>query len=141
MRIRAAIPVGLLVFLGATLVQWDGKDGFCALDGLFVVKSIERMDGIFPHGKDFQSFRPFRSQTPVLIPAGEVEGPVLSTLGGNRLRVIMRRREKTKRYRRALSIELRVRSVTDYAAGGVSQVGYQSISGSWLQNSVSVPGP
>ena len=43
-----------------------------------------------------------------------VEGPVLSTLSGNRLRVIMRRREKTKRYRRALSIELRVREWKDW---------------------------
>jgi len=33
---------------------------------------------IFPHRQDVQSSRPIRSQTPVLIPAGEVEGPVLS---------------------------------------------------------------
>jgi hypothetical protein len=38
-----------------------------------------------------------------------VEGPVLSTLSGIRLRVNTRRGVKTKRYRRALSIELRVR--------------------------------
>jgi len=28
------------------------------------------MDENFPHGEDFQSSRPIRSQTPVLIPAG-----------------------------------------------------------------------
>ena len=52
------------------------------------------------------SSRPIRSQTPVL--SGD-EGPVLSTLSGIRLRVITKRRVKTKRYRKALSIELRVR--------------------------------
>ena len=60
---RAAKPVDL----GAVLVQfwcnWGGKDGFCALDGLFLVDSIERVEGNFPHGKDFQSSRPIRSQT------------------------------------------------------------------------------
>ena len=78
--------------------NWDGSGGFCALDRQLLVHSIERMDGFYPHGKDVHLPRPIRSQT-----------PVLSTLSGNRLRVIMRRREKTKRYRRALSIELRVR--------------------------------
>jgi len=58
------------VFFRAVLVQrgcnWDGKDRFDALDGPILVRSIERMDGFYPHGKDFQSFRPIRSQKPVL---------------------------------------------------------------------------
>ena len=43
--------------------DWYRRDGFCALDGLFLVHSIERMDGNFPHGKDFLSSSPIRSQT------------------------------------------------------------------------------
>jgi hypothetical protein len=78
--------------------NWGGKNGIYALDGLISVHPIERMDRNFPHGKDVHPSRPIRSQT-----------PVLSTLSGTRLRVITRRRVKTKRYRRALSIELRVR--------------------------------
>ena len=43
--------------------NWDGKDGLYALDGQIVVNSIESMDGYYSHGKDFQSYRPIRSQT------------------------------------------------------------------------------
>ncbi len=66
MIIRAANPVRLVVYFDADLVQrrcnWGGKDGFSALGGQFLVNSIERMDGNYPHGKDFQSSRPIRSQ-------------------------------------------------------------------------------
>ena len=54
--------------------NWDGKDGLCALDGQIVVNSIERMDGNYPHGKDVQSFRPIRSQTPYPLSYGCVVG-------------------------------------------------------------------
>ncbi len=46
--------------------NWGEKDGNYALDGLFLVNYIERMDGNFPHGKDFHIPRTIRSQTPVL---------------------------------------------------------------------------
>ena len=63
-------PNQLVLFGGYSLVQfwcnWHGKDGFCALDGLNLAFSIERMDCIFPHGKDYQISRPIRNQTPVL---------------------------------------------------------------------------
>ena len=42
--------------------NWGGKDGFSALGGQFLVNSIERMDDIFPHGKDLHLCRPIRSQ-------------------------------------------------------------------------------
>lgn len=45
--------------------NWGGKDGICAQNGQLLVHPIERMDGIYPHGKDFQSSRPIRSQTPI----------------------------------------------------------------------------
>ena len=66
--IKNESPIQLInLILGAVLVQpWCNqheKDGICGLDGLFVVHSIERMDGIFPHGKDLLFHRPIRSQT------------------------------------------------------------------------------
>jgi len=51
-----------LWFLGAVMVQLVWKDGDCALDRLFQVHLIERVDRIYPHGKDFQSSRLIRSQ-------------------------------------------------------------------------------
>ncbi|MGB2954798.1 MAG: hypothetical protein WBB64_02390 [Anaerolineales bacterium] len=51
------------VFLVQFWCNWGGKDGFCALGGQIVVNSIERMDGIYPYGKDLQCCRPIRSQT------------------------------------------------------------------------------
>jgi hypothetical protein len=45
------------------LVQLGWKGGFYTLDRQIVVNSIERMDGFYPHGKDFQFIRPIRSQT------------------------------------------------------------------------------
>jgi len=41
----------------------DGKDGNYALYGMFFVKSIERMDIIFPQIQDGQPSRTIRSQT------------------------------------------------------------------------------
>ena len=65
---RVAKPVVLC--FGAVWVQlwcnWHGKDGIYALDGQIVVNSIERMDSIFPHGKDVHHLLPIRSQKPVL---------------------------------------------------------------------------
>ena len=43
--------------------NWGGKDRFCALDGLFLVHSIERMEWDFLHGKDAHNLRPIRNQT------------------------------------------------------------------------------
>jgi len=61
---RVAKPVVLC--FGAVWVQlwcnWHGKDGIYALDGQIVVNSIERIDAIFPHGKDVHHLLPIRSQ-------------------------------------------------------------------------------
>jgi len=60
----------MISVFGAVLVQpWcnqGGKDGNYALCVQFCINTIERMDGNFPHGKDFQFSCPIRSQTPVL---------------------------------------------------------------------------
>jgi len=59
--------------------NWGGKDGNYALYGQIDVNSIERMDGNFPQGKDFQSSRPIRRQEFILSEgAAAVEGPPLS---------------------------------------------------------------
>ncbi len=64
---RVANPLEVIDISGVVLVQlwcnWHGKDGFYAFCELFLVHSIERVDGIFPHIQDVQYSRPIRSQT------------------------------------------------------------------------------
>jgi hypothetical protein len=60
---RAAKPVDLGVDLVQRRCNWDGRDGNYARYGQVTVNSIESMDGNYPHGRDFQSTRPIRSQT------------------------------------------------------------------------------
>jgi len=50
-------------FLAQFWCNWDGKGGLCGLDRFSLVISIERLDIIYPHGKDVQSTRPIRTQT------------------------------------------------------------------------------
>jgi len=54
------------------------------------------MDGFYSHGSNFHFSRPIRSQTPVLIPAGEIEGLYPLSYGCAVERLYLFRGEKSR---------------------------------------------
>ena len=63
--------------------NWHGRDGIYALGGQFGLYPIERIDGIFPYGKDLHLCRPIRSQTLYPLSCGCVCKTIILQVAGS----------------------------------------------------------